>query len=150
MVGCKQAKCLVIAFLCCVSLGFSQSKRAAESRDTSFQAPRRTKTSNCTVRDGLPDRACTPGAVLFTDADVVCKMRTSALRSINRAQLRETVFASYGIALPVPVGAYELDHLIPLELGGSDTVDNLWPQAAVPSPGYHEKDRVETSPRPGL
>lgn len=70
-------------------------------------------------------------------------MRASELRNINRQKSRETVFASYRIALPVPVDAYELDHLIPLELGGSDAIENLWPQAAVPSPGFHEKDKVE-------
>ena len=37
----------------------------------------------------------------------------------------------------------ELDHLIPLELGGADAVDNIWPQPAKPVPGFHEKDKLE-------
>jgi hypothetical protein len=38
---------------------------------------------------------------------------------------------------------YELDHLIPLELGGCSTcIANLWPQPWT-SPGAHEKDEVE-------
>lgn len=40
-------------------------------------------------------------------------------------------------------GSYEVDHLISLELGGSNSPRNLWPEAAQPRPGYHEKDRVE-------
>lgn len=39
---------------------------------------------------------------------------------------------------------YELDHLIPLELGGcSDCVANLWPEPYNVSLGAHEKDKVE-------
>ena len=30
-----------------------------------------------------------------------------------------------------------------LELGGSNEIANLWPEAANPRPGFHEKDQVE-------
>ena len=33
-----------------------------------------------------------------------------------------------------------MDHLIPLELGGSNAILNLWPETP---PGFHEKDKVE-------
>jgi hypothetical protein len=36
-----------------------------------------------------------------------------------------------------------VDHLISLELGGSNEIANLWPQPAEPHPGFHEKDKVE-------
>jgi hypothetical protein len=40
--------------------------------------------------------------------------------------------------------AYELDHLIPLELGGCpDCKENLWLERYFPEPGAREKDRVE-------
>jgi len=32
---------------------------------------------------------------------------------------------------------------VSLELGGSNDIANLWPEAAVPKPGFHEKDKVE-------
>ena len=38
---------------------------------------------------------------------------------------------------------YEVDHLISLELGGSNEIANLWPEAASPTPGFHQKDQVE-------
>jgi hypothetical protein len=46
--------------------------------------------------------------------------------------------------LPVkPFRHREVDHLIALELGGSNSIRNLWPEAALPKPGFHEKDKVE-------
>jgi hypothetical protein len=40
--------------------------------------------------------------------------------------------------------AYELDHLIPLELGGCpDCQENLWLEPYDPRPGARQKDRVE-------
>jgi len=37
----------------------------------------------------------------------------------------------------------EIDHLIPLELGGSNDIKNLWPQPFEPRPGAHETDVLE-------
>jgi len=37
----------------------------------------------------------------------------------------------------------EVDHLIPLELGGSNDIKNLWPQPIDPRPGSFEKDQLE-------
>lgn len=48
----------------------------------------------------------------------------------------------YGITSHRP-GQYEVDHLVSLQLGGSNDIANLWPEAASPKPGFHEKDRVE-------
>ncbi|MGH2509762.1 MAG: hypothetical protein ACRDHZ_20470, partial [Ktedonobacteraceae bacterium] len=37
----------------------------------------------------------------------------------------------------------EIDHLISRELGGTDAVENLWPQPYTQHPGAHEKDWLE-------
>ena len=42
---------------------------------------------------------------------------------------------------------YEFDHLIPLNAGGSDDIQNLWPQPIVEA---HEKDVVEQATFNGL
>ena len=55
---------------------------------------------------------------------------------------KEQVYAEYGISSRVP-GQYEVDHIVSLELGGSNDIANLWPEAAEPRPGFHEKDSVE-------
>jgi hypothetical protein len=49
------------------------------------------------------------------------------------------VYASYGISSHT-AGQYEIDHLVPLEVGGNNTRANLWPEV---TPGYGEKDSVE-------
>jgi hypothetical protein len=36
-----------------------------------------------------------------------------------------------------------VDHLIRRELGGADTIENLWPQPYTQHPGAHEKDWLE-------
>jgi hypothetical protein len=71
--------------------------------------------------------------------------RLPALDEGASARLRRGSSAGVrgGISYPQPRGAYEVDHLIPLELGGDNTIANLWPEAADPVPGFHEKDKVE-------
>jgi hypothetical protein len=56
--------------------------------------------------------------------------------------VKDAVYAEYGIPSHEP-GQYEVDHLIPLEVGGANDIANLWPEAAEPTPGYHQKDEVE-------
>jgi hypothetical protein len=104
----------------------------------------RSKTSGCAVVGALPDRACTPGSV-FAGATVekICVSGYSkSVRSVS-TKLRKQLFAAYGIAYPPASGAYELDHLIPLAIGGDNSAANLFPEAAEPKPGFREKDVVE-------
>lgn len=100
-----------------------------------------TKVGDCHISGLLPDPACTPGAIATTDLHVVCRTSTRGRRRVPR-DVRRRVFAAYGMDPHQRPGAYEIDHLIPLELGGSNGIANLWPQAA---PGFHDKDRVEDS-----
>lgn len=104
----------------------------------------RSKTSGCLIRGPLPDPACTPGAV-FVDADparICVKGYSKEVRNVSVAT-KKKVYAEYGLAYPQAKGAYEADHLVPLELGGSNDIANLFPEPAVPVPGFHEKDLVE-------
>jgi hypothetical protein len=55
---------------------------------------------------------------------------------------KDQVYAEYAITHH-STGQYEVDHLVSLELGGSNDIANLWPEAASPKPGFHEKDKVE-------
>jgi hypothetical protein len=104
---------------------------------------KQTKTSGCTAHGGLPDSACTPGAI-FPNATVqqICVPGyASTVRNVPFGE-KDQVYAEYGISHHYS-GEDELDHLVPLEIGGSNDIANLWPEAASPTPGYHQKDQVE-------
>jgi hypothetical protein len=97
------------------------------------------------VRGPLPDRRCSPGA-FFTDATLamICTPGYSAkVRNVPESE-KAAVYAEYGIPRTHYARPYEIDHIVSLELGGSNDVANLYPEAASnPSPGYHVKDRLE-------
>lgn len=103
----------------------------------------RTKTTKCKVRGPLPDPACTPGAYYpGAVTKVICVSGyTSKVRHVTEATKRK-VYAEYGITSHYS-GQYEVDHLIPLELGGSNSIANLFPESASPTPGFHQKDKLE-------
>ena len=45
----------------------------------------------------------------------------------------------------------EIDHIVSLELGGSNDIANLYPEKLDAAPGYQVKDRLENkAARPGL
>ncbi|GCE14471.1 hypothetical protein KTT_43300 [Tengunoibacter tsumagoiensis] len=101
------------------------------------------KTSGCQINGPLQDTACTPGAI-FSDATVnqICKSGySSSVRNVPTSE-KNQVYAEYGITHH-NAGEYEVDHLVSLELGGSNDISNLWPEPASPTPGFHEKDKVE-------
>jgi hypothetical protein len=102
-----------------------------------------TKTSGCLVQGALQDAACTPGAILsnVTTSQVCTPGYASSVRNVPQS-VKAKVYAEYGITRHLP-GQYEVDHLVSLELGGSNDIANLWPEAASPTPGFHEKDKVE-------
>jgi hypothetical protein len=63
---------------------------------------------------------------------------TARVRDVSDS-LRREVFAAYRIPYDRH-GRYELDHLIPLELGGDNSARNLWPERGrIPNP----KDGLE-------
>jgi hypothetical protein len=94
----------------------------------------------------MPNVQRTPGDSFpgVTAGQVCTTGWASAHRHVTAAQYHE-VYAAYGIPYPEPSGTYELDHLIPLELGGDNANANLWPEPASPTPGYHQKDDLENA-----
>ena len=116
---------------------------AAHAQDP-LKLGKRSIKGGCAAEDGLPDSACTPGAVFAdaTPATICVSGYTKTVRNVSVATKR-SVYKEYGLSYPQPSGAYEVDHLIPLELGGANDIANLFPEAAKPTPGFHEKDLVE-------
>ncbi len=102
----------------------------------------RTKTSGCVGNQTLPDPACSPGAVLTTDTSVICiSGYTQTVRDVPDSE-RQQVFAEYGIDYSLHSG-YEVDHIISLELGGSNDISNLYPESYSIQYGARVKDKLE-------
>jgi hypothetical protein len=83
-----------------------------------------------------PDPACTPGGV---DPAVTLETlrdphwRTSCIRNCSTSESgKHAAYEWYGLRPPRgnfgPGQTCELDHLVPLELGGADGMGNIWPQ----------------------
>jgi hypothetical protein len=90
-----------------------------------------------------PNPSLTPGAVLTTDATTICTPGyASSVRNVSTVTKKQ-VYAEYGASYPQSTGAYEVDHFIPLEIGGSNDIKNLWLEPATPTPGFHQKDQFE-------
>jgi hypothetical protein len=122
----------------------SDSLSAILASQDSSPLPPRTKETGCEIQGSLSDPACTPGVVFpnASPAEICIPGYTQTVRNVP-VSLKKKVYAEYAISYPKPSGSYELDHLIPLELGGANDIGNLFPEAASPIPGFHEKDLVE-------
>jgi hypothetical protein len=105
---------------------------------------------HCSYRDHgqLPDPRCTPGSIDpdVTHADIRSTICKKGWTGTVRPPESQTERFKYHVAYP----AYgtsrsertELDHLVPLELGGSNDATNLWPEYP-PTP--NPKDKVENA-----
>jgi hypothetical protein len=101
----------------------------------------------------LPDPSCTPGAI---DAAVtqdnlsvtLCRPGgyTASVRPPERLTRPFKAAALRAYAERGSMSGYELDHLVPLEVGGSSDTRNLWPEPDDrPSAGVaNSKDPVES------
>jgi hypothetical protein len=89
----------------------------------------------------LPNPTITPGATRQVTLTELCRPGSSkAVRHVPQA-LKRKVFQAYKVT-PKP-GQFEIDHLISLELGGSNDFSNLWPQPYAGPLNAHDKDRLE-------
>lgn len=91
----------------------------------------------------VPDSKLTPGDALDVTRDDICVPGYSKkVRNVPQA-IKELAYREYGITSRQP-REYEVDHLISLELGGSNSIKNLWPESFITEPlNAHIKDRLE-------
>jgi hypothetical protein len=105
---------------------------------------RRTRTAHCRL-GANPDRRCSPGAYYSGLARAVLCSRgfhTSSIRDVPESE-KHAVEIEYGLA-PRGYGfTLEIDHIVSLELGGSNDISNLFPEKANAHPGFHTKDKLE-------
>jgi hypothetical protein len=98
----------------------------------------------------LPDSLKTPGAARDITVEELCSTSTRPYRETMEPGEKKEAYHRYGLEgncdgyCSGPEGC-EIDHLIPLELGGANDIRNLWPE---PFDGTvwnaHVKDRLET------
>jgi hypothetical protein len=144
----SRRKVVLVALAAALAIGYAlyiykKSEHKYPRTVTTTQIGRRTQFSDCTPNGVLPDPECSPGDI-FPDAIIgrICiKGYSSSVRHVSESTKRE-VYEEYGVASHHR-GQYEVDHIISLELGGSNDIANLWPEPAEPKPGFHEKDKVE-------
>ena len=94
-----------------------------------------------------PDPRLTPGVAdpAVSQANIhstICVAGyTATVRNVSTST-KDRVYAEYGIATHAP-GSYEVDHLISLELGGSNDIGNLWPEPYTGADNARDKDTME-------
>jgi hypothetical protein len=103
-----------------------------------------TKVEGCKLSPN-PDRRCSTGAYYKKlTKRVICSstFRTGDYRNVP-ASRKHAVEEAYGLAPTAYGSTLEIDHIVSLELGGSNDIANLFPEQAAPGPGYHVKDKLE-------
>ncbi len=104
----------------------------------------RTRTSGCR-RGSEPDRRCSPGAYYRgLTTEVICSggFHTSTIRNVSQSE-KFLVESEYGMAPTYYGYTIEIDHIVPLELGGSNDISNLFPEPGSGPDNYHVKDGLE-------
>jgi len=94
------------------------------------------------VAAALPAAAFVPPSGVYDTTATTSQVCTLGYARAHRRvpyRVRDRVYAAYGLPRGQRRG-YVIDHLVPLELGGTNSPANLWPQARAVS---HRKDRDE-------
>lgn len=93
----------------------------------------------------INDLTVTPGDVRTTDKHSICTTKTSTLRSVS-SKVKKQAFKLYGLTNKTgwcKAKGCEVDHLISLELGGTNDIKNLWPQSYAGKWNARVKDKLE-------
>ena len=91
----------------------------------------------------LNDLRVTPGVTFHVAVATICRSGyATSVRDVPESE-KNHVYAEYGITHHT-TNQYEVDHLISLELGGSNAIGNLWPELNNHPKGYlNSKDILE-------
>ena len=90
----------------------------------------------------MPDLKLTPGETIDITREALCGDGRAALDDDVPVKVKSRVYDIYGIKADSPV-SYNVDHLIPAGLGGSNSIKNLWPQPLSGEWGYVVKNKLE-------
>jgi hypothetical protein len=91
---------------------------------------------------GLPSSFLTPGDAKKVTKEQICAPGYTASLKPTKESAKEEAFSRYGLR-DGQSKTDVLDHLIPVELGGTDSADNLWPEPAKGEWNATQKDALE-------
>jgi len=133
----------MLAFMACERAASPMPERAPAAIDTARSAQAVEPSDSAFRYPYVPNPALTPGAVLdVTAADICMSGYSKRVRNVP-VEIKREAYANYGVRSHEP-GEYEIDHLISLELGGSNSLRNLWPQSFRTHPwNAYVKDALE-------
>jgi hypothetical protein len=93
--------------------------------------------------EGPKPRSVTPGETRPITLHEVCEYEKAEVISRDIPEDKQrAVFAMYGIQSP-KAGQFEVDYLITPDLGGAESIRNLWPQPYSARWNAHVKDELE-------
>jgi hypothetical protein len=95
-----------------------------------------------TLQIGLPSAFLTPGDARKVTKEQICAPGYAASIKPTKESIKEEAFSRYGLRDGKSTTEV-LDHLIPVELGGTDSVENLWPEPARGAWNAAQKDALE-------
>lgn len=110
------------------------------TRGPTAVAPRVTRAPGVPASVPMPNRELTPGAIQSSDTAAICTPGWASAHRDVSAATEDYVAGEYGLSSHY---GYEIDHLIPLELGGANSVSNLWPEPYNSPYGATQKDGLE-------
>lgn len=113
---------------------------AGSSLFQSSTAPSSSRAAGAPADVPMPNRHLTPGAIQSSDTAAICTPGwAEAHRDVSEAT-KNNVASEYGLSSR---SGYEIDHLIPLEIGGANSASNLWPEPYSSPYGASQKDGLE-------
>jgi len=127
-----------------VWLDGSSSSGSSTSVGTTVLLSPRSRAYGCR-RGEEPDRRCSPGAYYSRlTQGVICSsgFRTASIRNVPQSE-KFAVEREYGMPATYYGHSIEIDHIVSLELGGSNDIANLFPEPGSGPGNYHVKDRLE-------
>ena len=91
----------------------------------------------------LPDAKLTPGVVASIDTALVCEKDYPARVRHVTTTTKNKVYKNYKVDKDKCTKGCKIDHLIPLAIGGSNDIGNLWPHEYGAEWNVFAKTRLE-------